>query len=168
MQLSGLINIGLSFNKAEIIRVNFIPDLFTNALELKEYLLKKNEYNINRSISEHLDNLLNYKLTNMFIKEVKLTGYEQLDEIDDHILTKLCELITDYYFVAIGTNDYIDSQVCSGGIDLNEVNMQTMESKIIPGLYFAGEVLDVDGECGGYNLGFAFISGLIAGTKAGE
>ena len=58
------------------------------------------------------------------------------------------------------------AQVCSGGVDLRELNPETMESRKVPGLYLAGELLDVDGACGGYNLQWAFSSGWLAGTSA--
>jgi len=58
--------------------------------------------------------------------------------------------------------------VTAGGVDLKEVNPETMESLIEPGLFFAGEVLDVTGPCGGYNLQFAFSSGALAGMAAGK
>ena len=55
------------------------------------------------------------------------------------------------------------AQVCAGGVDTGEVNPDTMESLICPGLYFAGEILDIDGACGGYNLQWAWSSGWLAG-----
>ncbi len=55
------------------------------------------------------------------------------------------------------------AQVCSGGVDTQEVKAQTLESKKRKGLYFAGEILDVDGACGGYNLQWAWSSGFLAG-----
>ena len=65
----------------------------------------------------------------------------------------------------VGTKDFLDAQVTSGGICLNEINLNTMESKLVKNLYFAGEVLDLDGDCGGYNLTIAFITGMLAGEK---
>ena len=59
--------------------------------------------------------------------------------------------------------DFSMSQVTIGGVSLSEINPDTLESNIVKGLYFIGEVLDVDADCGGYNLGFAWISGMIAG-----
>ena len=53
--------------------------------------------------------------------------------------------------------------MCSGGLSLNDIDIKTMESKKIPGLYIIGELLDVDGDCGGYNLNWAWISGMLAG-----
>ena len=59
--------------------------------------------------------------------------------------------------------DFDRSQVSTGGIPLSEINIETMESKNVKGLYLVGELLDVDGICGGFNLGFAFITGYLAG-----
>lgn len=63
---------------------------------------------------------------------------------------------------------YEQAQVCSGGVATEEVNEHTMESKRIPGLYFAGELLDIDGTCGGYNLQWAWSSGAVAGTHSAQ
>ena len=65
-----------------------------------------------------------------------------------------------------GTRSFEYAQVCAGGIDTAFVNAKTMESKKVPGLYFAGEILDVDGACGGYNLQWAWSSGYLAGYYA--
>jgi len=54
--------------------------------------------------------------------------------------------------------------VCSGGVSLEEINLSTMESKLIKNLYIIGELLDITGDCGGYNLGVAWRTGLLAGT----
>ena len=67
-----------------------------------------------------------------------------------------------------GTNSFEQAQICCGGVDVQEVDAQTMESKKVKGLYFAGEILDVDGICGGYNLQWAWSSGAAAGKCAGR
>lgn len=69
-------------------------------------------------------------------------------------------------FPVIDTNSFKDAQVTAGGVNTNEVDAKTLESKIVPGLYFCGEVLDIDGDSGGYNLQFAWSSGYIAGRSA--
>ena len=76
--------------------------------------------------------------------------------------------LENFIFEVTGYNDFDAAQVCSGGIPLNEVNISTMESKFQKGLYIIGELLDVDGECGGYNLGFAWLSGILAGSSIKE
>ena len=57
------------------------------------------------------------------------------------------------------------AQVCSGGVPLTEINSQTLESLKTKNLYFTGEIIDIDGDCGGYNLGWAWMSGIIAGKN---
>ena len=69
--------------------------------------------------------------------------------------------------VVTATNSFEQAQVCSGGVDTREVFAETMESKLAPGLYLVGEILDVDGICGGYNLQWAWSTGCIAGKHGG-
>jgi predicted flavoprotein YhiN len=74
-----------------------------------------------------------------------------------------------HFTIDIGGHAPMDEAIVSaGGIDLNEVNPRTMESKLVPGLYFAGEVLDLQADTGGYNLQAAFSTGWLAGTSAAE
>ena len=65
------------------------------------------------------------------------------------------------------TNSFDQAQVCRGGVDMREVD-GNLESLLAPGVYFAGELLDVDGRCGGYNLQWAWTSGLLTGTEAAK
>ena len=68
----------------------------------------------------------------------------------------------------VGTRGFDVAQVSLGGISLDDIDIRSFESKIVSGLYFTGEVMDVTGDCGGYNLGFAFLSGMIAGESVGD
>lgn len=81
---------------------------------------------------------------------------------------KIMRLMTSFQLKVTGTRGFDHCQVSTGGVPLDEVNPETMESLIVPGLFFAGEVVDVIGPCGGYNLHFAFTSGAIAGMSAGS
>ena len=74
----------------------------------------------------------------------------------------------DFKVSIIGSNTFNESQVCSGGVLLNEINLNTMESKIVKNLYVVGELLDITGDCGGYNLGIAWRTGLKAGKALGD
>ena len=69
-------------------------------------------------------------------------------------------------FIAGKPESWDNAQVTSGGVDVTEVDEKTMQSKLIPGLYITGELLDVDADCGGYNLHWAWASGLTAGSEA--
>ena len=65
----------------------------------------------------------------------------------------------------IDTNNFESAQITSGGVSLYEINPLTFESKIVSNLYLTGEVLDIDGDCGGYNIAFAVLSGILAGES---
>ena len=81
---------------------------------------------------------------------------------------EIVRILKDLRFTVTGTKGWNDAQVTRGGVVLDEVNPETMESKILPGLYFAGEILDYDGPCGGWNLHFAWQTGLKAGRSMAE
>ena len=85
-----------------------------------------------------------------------------LAEFSKESYRRLREQLVDGRFAVKKSEGFSRAMVTSGGVDTAEVNPKTMESRIIPGLYFAGEVLDVDGRCGGYNLEWAFASGRLA------
>ena len=76
------------------------------------------------------------------------------------------KLLTDFRLEIASTRGFEDAIVTKGGVSLKEIDPQTMESKIISGLYFCGEVLDIDGVTGGYNLQAAFSTGYLAGCSA--
>ena len=71
-------------------------------------------------------------------------------------------------FTIKATEGWDKARVTRGGVSLKKVNPDTLESRLTPGLFFAGEVLDLDGPCGGYNLQWAFSSGFLAGKSAGR
>ncbi len=82
-------------------------------------------------------------------------------------LTKFFQMCRDFHLTANSFNSFDYAQATAGGVPLEEVTLQ-LESNIIKGLYFAGEILDIDGKCGGYNLQFAWSTGYIAGREASK
>lgn len=84
----------------------------------------------------------------------------------DRERTMQFRLIKNFKVIVTETNSYEQAQVCRGGIDTKDVHPDTLESRYVPGLYFAGEILDVDGMCGGYNLTWAWASGAVSGREA--
>jgi predicted flavoprotein YhiN len=78
----------------------------------------------------------------------------------------IVNILTDWRFKIRGTKSWPSAQVTAGGIDTNGIDQNTMESKLVKGLFFAGEVIDIDGQCGGFNLQWAWSSGFIAGRSA--
>ena len=118
-----------------------------------------------------LKNYLKQFLTNSFIEyflsEINLDGEIQLSRINKKSKNRLIENLKRFTFEIVDFNSKL-SKVTLGGIDLKHINPKTMESTLIPGLYFAGEVLDLHGPTGGYNLKIAFSTGYLAGLSAGE
>ncbi len=160
--LSGLVAQGLHQGTEEKILINFAP-WFQN--DKKSFAKWLQEQSLEKPISDVLDGFLNYKLGNYLQKIANIkkdTKKEQINFYD------LASLILEFPFEVKETNGFENAQVCSGGIPLDEINPETMESKIVKNLYLVGELLDVNGDCGGYNLGFAWMSGLIAGSKVGH
>lgn len=117
----------------------------------------------NRSIYHVLEGFLNYKLVSLILSLCFIDKNMLFDDLSYDKKKILISYLTSFKFNIHSLGDYNNSQICIGGVSLNEINLDTMESKIIDGLYITGEVLDVAGDCGGYNLSFAFITGLLAG-----
>lgn len=153
--LSNLITQKLKTHE-EIIYINFLPFLEEKKLD--------SLFKTNKNISEVLERILNYKLVNILIKESKLSTnyYDKLSKIEKN---KLLNTLTNFKIKIIDTGSFDKAQVCAGGIPLDEINLKTMESKKEKNLYFAGEILDINGDCGGYNLTFAWLSGILVGEN---
>jgi predicted Rossmann fold flavoprotein len=79
---------------------------------------------------------------------------------------KIARILTSWKLPVRGTMSWQNAQVTAGGVATADVEPRTMESRLVPGLYLCGEVLDIDGACGGYNLQWAWSSGFVAGSSA--
>lgn len=168
--LSGRVSRGLSLNKKEQIFINFMYPFNLNKKEdFIKWMDERNNLVKNRSVSDLLDGLLNYKLINLLLKLAKIDRNLPWNKLLSQEKLILGDYLTNFKLDIIGTNSFESSQTCTGGIPLTEINPQTMESIKTKGLYLTGELLDVDGNCGGYNLTFAWITGYLAGiAKKGE
>lgn len=117
----------------------------------------------------HLKNYLKSFMTNSFIEffldEINLDGNIELSKINKKSKNRLVENLKRFNFEITGFNSSL-SKVTIGGVDLNYIDSKTMESTLIPNLYFAGEILDLHGPTGGYNLKIAFSTGYLAGLSA--
>ncbi len=119
-----------------------------------------------RTNEEVLLGLLNHKLNFVLLNLSGIDPTGNCKSVTEDKISALIKNLTDLRADVTGTNDFSFAQVVAGGADTLEVDPETMGSKIIPGLYFAGEILDIDGTCGGYNLQWAWSSGAIAGISA--
>lgn len=137
--------------------VDFLPNI--DKKELKKNIFDR-IYRLGYLNSEYLLNGLVNKKLGLFL--LKKSGLEKLDikvsEIDKSIINRLVDNLKNYHIKVYDTMGFSNAQVTAGGIKLSEVNNRTLESNIVKGLYIIGEVLDVFGDCGGYNLTWCFMS----------
>ena len=162
--LSSKVKRGLEQNKKEDVVINFLP--FVDSIE--KFLNKRNNKVKGRTIIELLEGLINYKLVKIILSESKINENKYYNELSDKEKEKLFNNLISFKVNIIDTNSFDNAQVCSGGLSLNEININTMESKLVSGLFITGELLDIDGICGGYNLTIAWITGILAGKYIGE
>lgn len=119
-----------------------------------------------KTAEEWMTGLLNRKLGLVLLKLSGISPQQNMARVTGLQWKELMKNLKSYETVIEGTNPFENAQVCCGGVDVAEVTAAAMESRKVPGLYFAGEILDVDGICGGYNLQWAWSSGAAAGRHA--
>ena len=140
-------------------QVNFLPDF----RDVPEYLSRRIAAREYGSLEALGNGLLNKSLWNALLRETGLKPGTDPRNITGKEVEKFSEALTSSRFRIIRTAGFDQAQCCTGGVDLKEVDPETMESRLVPGLRFAGEILDVDGICGGYNLQWCWTSGKLAG-----
>lgn len=117
----------------------------------------------NKLFKNSLDNLLPQKIIEPIIKLSKIDPNKRVNEITKEERTKLVQLIKNLEVTLYDFRPIEEAIVTAGGVDIKEINPKTMESKIVSGLYFAGEIIDVDAYTGGFNLQIAYSTGYTAG-----
>ena len=115
-----------------------------------------------------LSGMMNSKLAACLLKCAGIDGGQPCHKVDSAALERLIAMVKQHEVHITATNDFEQSQVTAGGVDTREINEKNMASKLVDGLYFVGELLDVDGICGGYNLQWAWATGVLAGSDAGR
>lgn len=158
--LSNQVARGLNNNKKEEVRINFMPFI---DIDFKEWFIKQTNLT-GKKTKELLLSILNEKIVEVILDLANVQN-KLFTELSVEEQNKIIALCTDFRINIVGTNTFNEAQVCSGGVSLTEVNLETMESLIVPNLYITGELLDITGDCGGYNLGIAWITGIKAGLS---
>lgn len=142
------------------------------SIDLKPALDQKTvDQRLLREINEHskqkfkglLKKLLPGKLGPVFIEKLKIPEEKLLNQINSEERKRLRLLLKEFQLEVVGYRSFDEAIVTAGGISIKEINSRTMESKIVRGLYFAGEIIDIDADTGGFNLQAAFSTGWIAG-----
>ncbi|WP_097028258.1 NAD(P)/FAD-dependent oxidoreductase [Clostridium peptidivorans] len=164
LQISSFISRDL-YNKKQItLKIDMFPHM--NYQSMKDFL--DNHFGVfgYRSISESLIGILNKKLIPVLLKEAQINDiHKPCFDLSWKERENILNLIKSWEFNVYDTNSFANSQVTCGGIDTAEVNSITLESKKIKNLFFTGEILDVNADCGGFNLQWAWSSGYTVGMS---
>ena len=157
--LSRNISIGLKNNQKETIEINFVPWVLS---DLQSFLEERNVYLPNRNITQLCDAFLNYKLLYAICNKLNIDPNKNWNDLSSTDKKLFCQSLRAMKVDIVGTKGFDNAQVCSGGIALSELD-EKFAAKNIDNLQFCGEVLDIDGDCGGYNLTIAILTGILAG-----
>lgn len=146
-----------------ILSIDLKPALSEEKLD--ERVLKDFEEFKNKQFKNGLDNLLPKKMIEPIIKLSKIKPNKRINEISKRERQDLVHLLKNFTVTIKDFGDINEAIITAGGINIKEINSSTMESKIIAGLYFAGEIIDVDAYTGGFNLQIAYSTGYTAGMN---
>ena len=147
--------------KGSVVHINFLDGYARS--ELSEMLKKRITQMGDHEASEILTGMLHNRLGKMLVKYSGIGGGRSIRELTPRDVSALVNACLDMCITLHGVGDFAAAQVTAGGIRCSEIDPATMESRLVPNLYVCGELLDVDGNCGGYNLQWAWTSGRIAG-----
>ncbi len=157
----------LPFKSNMAISLDFMPEYTPK--EVFDILEYRRESLSHLTMEGYFTGLVNKRIGNLIARRA---GIEKLSfkvsSLDRAMLWSIASLIKDYRLEITGTKGFNNAQVTAGGVLTEDFDDKTMESKIIKGLYACGEVLDIYGDCGGYNLQWAWSSGRLAGMSAAE
>ena len=150
-------------NKKIVLSIDFKPALSEEKLD--ERILRDFAEFKNKQFKNSLDKLLPQKLIPVIIEKSGINPNKKVNEINKKERYRLVNLLKNFEVTIRGFRPIDEAIVTSGGINIKEINPKTMESKLVNGLYFAGEIIDVDAYTGGFNLQIAYSTGYTAGNN---
>ena len=154
-------------NRKIILKIDLKPALTEEKLD--ERVLRDFRKENNKQFKNSLNKLLPQKLIQPIIKKSSINPNKKVNEIIKEERRRLVKLLKEFIIEIKGFRPIEEAIITSGGINIKEINPKTMESKKIKGLYFAGEIIDVDAYTGGFNLQIAYSTGYVAGmTHEGQ
>ena len=148
-----------------IVHIDFLSGLETESIV--ELMMNRAETMPNLAAEDILTGVLHNRLGKMVVKYAQVNGSRRLCELDDANIQSIAAACKDFELKLLGVGGFDSAQVTAGGIKTTGVNPSTMESWFVPHLFICGELLDIDADCGGYNLQWAWASGYLAG-RLGE
>lgn len=165
LQLSRIASSSLIKGNEVFIKIDLIPNFSNEYLE--NFLENHWATFFYRSTHDSLIGIIHKKLIPILLKDAGIESiHKPCSDLDWKEKKNILQRLKNWQFEVIGTNSFKDAQITAGGVDTNNINANTLESKILPNLYFAGEIIDVDGDCGGYNLQWAWSSGFQSAISA--
>ena len=169
-QLSRYAAYALQEGKKAAVYINFLPGFTDEAEDPRECALRlyrqRQQRLAGRKMESFFTGLLHQKLGQLLLRMASVRPELPVAELSEKQLRSLASLSVRFKAECVEMNGFLQAQVVAGGVDTTEIDSSTMASRLVPGLYFAGEVLDIDGICGGYNLQWAWASGFVAGRHA--
>ena len=160
--ISRNVNISLTRNRKVSLFVNLLPSIKYE--DMVSYLNNKAKNLKDITVSSFLQRIFNDKLVKFILLSSSVKETKYYNKLSNEEKINIAKNISKLKFNIIGTGDYTTAEVTTGGVSLLELNLNSFEALRQKNLFFIGECVDVDGDCGGYNLGFAWISGILAGS----
>ena len=152
-------------NKEAVLKISVIDNMTQK--ELDGFLVRRFKNMPEKSIDFSLVGFINKRLIPVLLKQAGIEDIKKpVRELSATDRQRIANILTDWRFKITGTKSWPSAQVTAGGVDTDQVDPFTMESTLVQGLYFCGEILDIDGACGGLNLQWAWSSGYLAGENA--
>ena len=162
--LSGRVIDMLAQNKKVSVEIDLKPALSNEQLDNR--LLREFKANAKKSIKNALKELLPLRLIKVFIEAAAIDLLKKCSQITQDEREKIASLLKGFKMDISGSRPIEEGMVTRGGVSLKEIDPRTMESRLIKGLYFCGEMIDIDADTGGFNLQAAFSTGYLAGESA--
>lgn len=144
--------------------MDFMPDFSEKAFA--DYIGKRIAEKPDKKMELFLVGVFHKKLAQVFLKVAKIKPDKEAGMLTKDERERLIQTVKRFQTEVKATKSFEQAQICAGGVNTREIYAENMESRLVNGLFFAGELVDVDGICGGYNLQWAWSSGYVAGKGA--
>ena len=166
LSLSGKIIDWLNEDRDVFVEIDLKPEI--SCEQIDKQLLKEFNLNSKKSIKNILKDFLPHRLADVFLDVVEIESERKISQINQQERRRLSSLFKSFRLDIAKSYQIEQAMVTQGGVSLKEINPRTMESRLIKGLYFAGEMIDVDADTGGFNLQAAFSTGYLAGESSAQ
>lgn len=162
LDISRVVSERFIHHKQSMIKLDLFPDI----QDLDEYLVERLNHVYSKTTQDFLVGMVHKRLIVPLLKEAGIDIHKKACDMTREERNALVGVLKSLTMEVTGTNQWNQSQVTAGGVDIEELDPETLMSKLSKNLYITGELMDIDGDCGGYNLQWAFSSGYVAGYHA--